>query len=391
MNKKEINEESKISTIFYIVNKLIDIDFQLRKIDLKYNIEKEVRLLISKTFISWDFKDNNIVNKVYKIKKQRFIEDKNLEELFDCSKEDDYVNYDELCSLFYALNEFYILCEKVIYNFQSFGLINNKDMHEEYHNVLENIIERFDLPSDYFYKLTKEKSTSLKKEIKAIKDISNFPHHSWLSNKIKHYIEKKYDWSPFVVKKNIKIITNPTVTVFDEFGGYQFTKKELKRLEIIKENNVFIKIIEEYATLEKKNESVRDFNLITLRELIKKENEKKMYDFEFSQLINKDHLKRFLRLFPELVLDFELIHSGEIITEEPSEFTKLIHSSSPNVMLNKNKVHRFKADKTVLRVGSKITYFPQDHIDNFLIALKNLSIPEDNISYDNRGFPEAKI
>ena len=67
MNKKDINEESKSSSVFYIVNKLIDIDFQLRKIDLKYNIEKEVRYLLSETFIAWDFKDNNIVDNVYKI------------------------------------------------------------------------------------------------------------------------------------------------------------------------------------------------------------------------------------------------------------------------------------------------------------------------------------
>jgi hypothetical protein len=376
------------------VNKLIDIDFQLRKIDLKYNIEKEVRYLLSETFIAWDFKDKNIVDKVYKIKEQRFIEDKNLEELFDYSKEHSFADENELYSLFQALSSFYMLCEKVIYNASYFRAINSKDMHDDYHSILEDIVEKFDLPSNYFYRLATEKSKELEKESKAVQDISDFPHYPWLNNKIKDYIEKNNDWSPLVSKRNIKNIAKPIVTALDEFGYYsskEFTGKELEIAEIRKENRVFKKIIGEYATLKSKNGPVSNFNLITLRELVRKENAKEMYDFEISQLIKKDQLKRFLRLFPEFVLDFDLIPSGKIIIEELGEFGRFIKSASPEMSIDKQKIYRFKADNTILRVGHEITYFPQEHIDKLLIVLNDLSIPEENISYDNRGFPVVKI
>lgn len=394
MNKKDINEESKSSSIFYIVNKLIDIDFQLRKIDLKYNIEEEVRYLLSETFTAWDFKDKHIVDKVYKIKEQRFIEDKNLEELFDYSKEHSYADENELYSLFQALSSFYMLCEKVIYNASYFRVINSKDMHDDYHSMLEYIVEKFDLPSNYFYKLVIEKSKELEKESKAVQDISDFPHYPWLNNKIKDYIEKNNDWSPLVVKGNIKNIAKPIITMLDEFGYYtskEFTGKELEISEIRKENRVFKKIIGEYATLKSRSGPVSNFNLITLRELVRKENAKEMYDFEISQLIEKDQLKRFLRIFPELVLDFDLIPSGKIIIEEPGEFGRFIKAVSPETSIDKQKIYRFKADNTILRVGHEITSFPQEHIDKLLIVLNDLSIPEENISYDNRGFPVVKI
>lgn len=394
MNKKDINEESKSSSIFYIVNKLIDIDFQLRKIDIKYNIEEEVRHLLSETFIAWNFKDNNIVDKVYKIKEQRFIEDKNLEELFDYSREHSYADENELYSLFQALSSFYMLCEKVIYNASYFRAINSKDMHDDYHSILEDIVEKFDLPSNYFYRLVTEKSKELEKESKAVQDISDFPHYPWLNNKIKDYIEKNNDWSPLVSKRNIKNIAKPMLTALDEFGYYtskEFTGKELEISEIRKENRALKKIIGEYATLKNKNGPVFNFNLITLRELVRKENAKEMYDFEISQLIKKDQLKRFLRLFPEFVLDFDLIPSGKIIIEEPGEFGRFIKSASPEMSIDKQKIYRFKADNTILRIGHEITSFPQEHIDKLLIVLNELSIPEENISYDNRGFPEVKI
>ena len=116
-----------------------------------------------------------------------------------------------------------------------------------------------------------------------------------------------------------------------------------------------------------------------------------MYDFEISELIEKDQLKRFLRIFPEFVLDFDLIPSGKIIIEEPGEFGIFIKSASPLMSIDKQKIYRFKADNTILRIGHEITSFPQEHIDKLLIVLKDLSIPEENISYDDRGFPVVKI
>jgi hypothetical protein len=260
--------------------------------------------------------------------------------------------------------------------------------------MLEDVVEKFDLPSNYFYRLVTEKSKELEKESKAVQDISDFPHYPWLNNKIKDYIEKNNDWSTLVAKRNIKNIAKPIVTVLDEFGYYnskEFTGKELEIAEIRKENRSLKKIIGEYATLKSKNGPVSNFNLITLRELVRKENAKEMYDFEISQLIKKDQLKRFLRLFPEFVLDFDLIPSGKIIIEEPGEFGRFIKSVSPEMSIDKQKIYRFKADNTILRIGHEITYFPQDHIDKLLIVLNDLSIPEENISYDNRGFPVVKI